>query len=105
MYYDQIARTSALFPLGGRDLTECMKHRLDLIALYVFNDSTVQYIYIDGHFDNVGLRRDNRELSKGRAGKVTAYLLQTGAPVNKIISRYYGERYPAMSHNSLCDGG
>lgn len=98
--YDQIARTAALFPTNGTDLTDAIKHRLDLVALYVTKDPTVQYIYIDGHTDNIGTRRDNRELSKERAEKVTAYLLQKGVPVNKIISRYHGDRYPAVTNRT-----
>ncbi|REG86617.1 flagellar protein MotY [Marinomonas pollencensis] len=98
--YEQIARTAALFPSGHADLTEGTKRRLDLVALYVSNDPSVQYIYIDGHSDNVGSRRDNRELSKARAEKVTTYLLKKGVPVDKIISRYHGDRYPAVSNNS-----
>ena len=98
--YDQIARTAALFPTGHTDLTEGTKRRLDLVALYVSNDPSVQYIYIDGHSDNIGSRRDNRELSKERAETVTTYLLKKGVPVDKIISRYHGDRYPAVSNNS-----
>ncbi|WP_394179832.1 OmpA family protein [Marinomonas posidonica] len=99
--YDQIARTAALFPLNGVDLTERIKARLDLVALYVSSDPSVEYIYIDGHTDNIGSRRDNRELSKIRAEKVTAYLLEKGVAAGKIISRYHGERYPSTSNNDV----
>ncbi|MEO9273407.1 OmpA family protein [Marinomonas sp. 5E14-1] len=98
--YDQIARTAALFPVNGVDLTERIKARLDLVALYVSSDSSVEYIYIDGHTDLIGSRRDNRELSKLRAEKVTAYLLDKGVPAAKIVSRYHGERYPSASNNT-----
>ncbi|WP_254723868.1 flagellar protein MotY [Marinomonas spartinae] len=98
--YDQIARTAALFPSGKVQLTDSIKQRLKLVALYVKHDPTVEYIYIDGHSDNVGSRRDNRELSKERAEKVTAYLLKQGVPVDKIISRYHGDRYPAVSNRT-----
>lgn len=98
--YDQIARTAALFPTNGVDLTDRIKSRLDLVALYVSSDPSVGYIYIDGHTDIIGSRRDNRELSKLRAEKVTTYLLQKGVPAEKIVSRYHGERYPAVSNNS-----
>ncbi len=99
--YDQIARTAALFPTNGVDLTDRIKSRLDLVALYVSSDPSVGYIYIDGHTDIIGSRRDNRELSKLRAERVTTYLLQKGVPADKIISRYHGERYPAVSNNSV----
>ena len=99
--YDQIARTAALFPTNGVDLTDLIKSRLDLVALYVSSDPSVGYIYIDGHTDIIGSRRDNRELSKLRAERVTTYLLQKGVPADKIISRYHGERYPTVSNNSV----
>ncbi|UTV98334.1 OmpA family protein [Marinomonas rhizomae] len=98
--YDQIARTAALFPTNGVNLTDRIKARLDLVALYVSSDPSVEYIYIDGHTDIIGSRRDNRELSKVRAEKVTSYLLEKGVPAGKIISRYHGERYPAMTNNT-----
>ena len=98
--YDQIARTAALFTTNGVDLTDRIKARLDLVALYVSSDPSVEYIYIDGHIDIIGSRRDNRELSKIRAEKVTAYLLEKGVPAAKIISRYHGERYPSATNNT-----
>ncbi|NLQ18396.1 OmpA family protein [Marinomonas sp. M1K-6] len=98
--YDQIARTAALFPVNGVDLSDRIKSRLDLVALYVSSDPSVEYIYIDGHTDVIGSRRDNRELSKVRAEKITAYLLDKGVPAEKIISRYHGERYPAIASNT-----
>ncbi|WP_417537238.1 flagellar protein MotY [Marinomonas sp.] len=98
--YDQIARTAALFTTNGVDLTDRIKTRLDLVALYVSSDPSVEYIYIDGHTDIIGSRRDNRELSKIRAEKVTAYLLEKGVPAAKIISRYHGERYPSATNNT-----
>jgi outer membrane protein OmpA-like peptidoglycan-associated protein len=99
--YDQIARTAALFPLNGVNLTDRIRARLDLVALYVSFDPSVGYIYIDGHTDTIGSRRDNRELSKIRAEKVTAYLLEKGVPTEKIISRYHGERYPTTSNSTV----
>ena len=98
--YDQIARSAVLFTNKGVELSSRIKSRLDLIALYVEADPTVEYIYIDGHTDGIGSRRDNRELSKLRAEEVTAYLLERGVPADKIISRYHGERYPAVENNS-----
>ncbi|MFD1382363.1 OmpA family protein [Rhodanobacter aciditrophus] len=101
--FDQISRTAALFPTNGSELTDRIKRRLDLIAIYVEADPTIEYIYIDGHTDIIGTRRDNRELSKTRAEKVTAYLLQKGVPPEKIVSRYHGERYP-VADNRASDG-
>ena len=98
--FDQIARTAALFPSNGTELTERIKRRLDLVAIYVAADPTIEYLYIYGNTDVVGSRLDNRELSKTRAEKVTAYLLQKGIPPEKIVSRYHGERYPAADNRT-----
>lgn len=98
--FEQIARTAALFPTNGTDLTDRIKQRLDLVAIYVAADPTIEYIYIDGHTDILGSRRDNRELSKLRAEKVTEYLLEKGVAPEKIVSRYHGERYPAADNKS-----
>ncbi len=65
--YDQITFTAALFPLGHTKLIKGIRQCLNLVALYVKHYPTVEYIYIDGHSDNVGSRRQNRELSKERA--------------------------------------
>ena len=98
--FEQVARTAALFPTNGVELTERIKQRLDLVAIYVEADPTIEYIYIDGHTDIIGSRRDNRELSKQRAEKVTEYLLEKGVAPEKIVSRYHGERYPAADNQT-----
>lgn len=98
--FEQVARTAALFPTNGTELTDRIKKRLDLVAIYVEADPTIEYIYIDGHTDVIGSRRDNRELSKERAEKVTEYLLQKGIAPEKIVSRYHGERYPAADNRT-----
>jgi sodium-type flagellar protein MotY len=98
--YDQIARSAVLFANKGVELSSRIRNRLDLIALYVSSDPSVEYIYIDGHTDSLGSRRDNRELSKVRAEVVTTYLLEQGVPAEKIISRYHGERYPAIENRT-----
>lgn len=98
--FDQIARTAALFPTNGAELTDRIKRRLDLVAIYVAADPTIEYIYIDGHTDLIGSRRDNRELSKERAERVTEYLLQKGVAPEKIVSRYHGERYPVADNRN-----
>ncbi|WP_239090331.1 flagellar protein MotY [Marinomonas ostreistagni] len=98
--FEQVARTAALFPTNGVELTDRIKQRLDMVAIYVEADPTIEYIYIDGHTDIIGSRRDNRELSKERAEKVTEYLLQKGIAPEKIVSRYHGERYPAADNRT-----
>ena len=81
-------------------MSPATRERLDLIALYVSADDSIQSIYVDGHSDNLGRRLLNRDLSKRRAEVVTRYLVQLGVPEDKIVTRYHGERYPVVPNTS-----
>lgn len=99
--YRQIARTAVLFPSAQWKLSDSTKARLDLIAIYVNNDDSVNSVYVDGHSDAQGRRLANRDLSKKRAEVVTAYLEKKGINPDLITTRYHGERYPvAQKSNS-----
>lgn len=97
--YRQIARTAVLFPSATFRLSDATKARLDLIAVYVNNDETVNTVYVDGHSDTQGRRLANRDLSKKRADEVTAYLVAKGIDPEVIVTRYHGERYPVAQGN------
>ena len=56
---------------------------------------------VDGHTDSVGTRADNFILAENRAKEVTAYLVAQGLPEDKIVVRWHGERYPAVSNDSI----
>ena len=49
--YRQVARTAVLFPPARADLSDATRQRLNLIALYIKADDSVQSIYVDGHSD------------------------------------------------------
>lgn len=98
--FRQVARTAILFPSAQSELSESIRQRLDMIALYVNADDSVRTLYVDGHSDNLGRRLLNRDLSKQRAEAVTRYLVQQGVPAERIVTRYHGERYPVVPNNS-----
>lgn len=98
--YRQVARTAVLFPPAEWRLSDSTRERLDLIALYVLNDNSVQSVYVDGHSDNAGRRLANRDLSKKRAELVTEYLVKKGVSAEMITTRYHGERYPVVPNTS-----
>ncbi|MCV6612350.1 MAG: OmpA family protein [Amphritea sp.] len=98
--YRQIARTAVLFPSAQWQLSDSTKARLDLIAIYVTNDDSVNSVYVDGHSDAQGRRLANRDLSKKRAEAVTAYLEKQGVNPEMIVTRYHGERYPVAQKNN-----
>jgi len=98
--YRQVARTAVLFPPKNYTLSDATRERLDLIAFYVKEDSSVTSIFIDGHSDAGGRRLLNRDLSKQRAEEVTRYLVDLGVDESMITTRYHGERYPVVPNNS-----
>ena len=73
---------------------------LDKIAIYLQTDKSIKSVYIDGHTDDAGLKRDNVSVSKDRAEIVTDYLLELGVPKDMIVTRYHGESYPVVKNTS-----
>ncbi len=101
--YRQVARTAVLFPPATFELSDSARERLDLIALYVRNDDSVQSVYVDGHSDNLGRRLLNRDLSKKRAEEVTRYLTSLGMDESMITTRFHGERYPVVPNTTAAN--
>ena len=98
--FEQIARSSINFPGGGYDITEDDKELLSLIVRYIKADPSVKYVFLDGHSDSYGTRRDNRKLSKQRTDTVLNYLLNVGLDEAMVTARYHGERYPIVPNTS-----
>lgn len=94
--FRQIARSALLFPSAEWRLSDATKKRLENVALYVKNDSTVTGVFVDGHSDRVGRRLTNRDLSRKRAEAVSDYLARLGVQSEMITTRYHGERYPVI---------
>lgn len=100
--FDQIRRTAIYFgsglfePLPAGQIT-----KLDNIVKYCKADPSVTEFYIDGHTDSIDTRANNFTLSENRAKEVTAYLVAQGLPEDKIVVRWHGERYPAVSNETV----
>ncbi|MCP5302695.1 MAG: OmpA family protein [Pseudomonadales bacterium] len=77
-----------------------MQQQLDLIVRYVKADKKIQRIYIDGHTDDVGDKRNNVNLSKVRAAAVENYFKQAGVDNKLMMLRYHGDKYPALKNTS-----
>lgn len=98
--FDQISRSSITFPGGGIDITRDDKELLSLVVRYIQADPSVKFVFLDGHSDSYGSRRDNRKLSKERTDTVLNYLLDLGLDEAMITARYHGERYPIVPNNT-----
>ena len=60
-------------------------------------------VFVDGHTDDIGFKKDNVSVSEKRAIEVTNYLLTCGIPLDKIVTRFHGERYPVVKNNTAKD--
>ncbi len=98
--FRQVEKTRVYFESDKAELTEDDIKSLDMVILYVLNDSSVTSIYVDGHSDSTGRRIYNRRLSKARAEGVRDYLIANGLAADVIRTRYHGERYPVAKNNS-----
>jgi outer membrane protein OmpA-like peptidoglycan-associated protein len=99
--FDQLKRTSLVFPAGETDeLPESLQRTLDRILKLVKHDSRIRAFYVDGHTDSEGDRDENLELSRQRAELVNQYLVRRGIPEDWITLRWHGERYPTASNAS-----
>jgi outer membrane protein OmpA-like peptidoglycan-associated protein len=98
--FDQISRSAVYFPGGGIVMTQKDKDHLALIVRYIKADPSVKFVYLDGHSDSYGSRRDNRKLSKERTDAVLNYLIDFGLDEAMITARYHGERYPIVPNSS-----
>lgn len=98
--FDQISRSAITFPGGGIDISTADKELLSLIMRYINADPSVKYVFLDGHSDSYGSRRDNRKLSKERTDTVLNYLIDLGLNEAMVTARYHGERYPIVPNNT-----
>lgn len=98
--FRQIARSAVFFDTNNAALNDAIREQLDLIARYVKADKNIKRIFIDGHTDDIGDKRLNKRLSQRRANVVAGYFKQAGVDNKLLVSRYHGDRYPALKNDS-----
>lgn len=98
--FKQIARTRIQYRSAETDISSADQKLLDKIAIYLMTDKSIQSLYIDGHTDDAGLKRDNVTVSKSRAELVTSYLVDRGVSKDMIVTRYHGESYPVVKNTT-----
>lgn len=89
----------AFFEKASARLTVEIKEALDKIAVMVNDPGIKNKIRVEGHTDNVPLRRDthpkdNWELSSARAVNVVKYLIENEVPAKRLSAAGYGEFRP-----------
>ena len=64
------------------------------IADTVIRNPQLKRIEVQGHTDNSGTPEHNKVLSEQRAEAVRAWLVQHGAPADRLVARGYGQEKP-----------
>ncbi len=98
--FQQIARSAIFFQTNKSSLNEDVRNQLDLIARYVKADKSVKRVFIDGHTDDTGNKRINKNLSKRRSELVASYFKKAGVSSKLIVARYHADKYPALKNDS-----
>jgi OOP family OmpA-OmpF porin len=89
-----------LFPTGSSKLGAEANPHLDEIAAFL-NEHPDTKMEIQGHTDNTGSAKRNRELSEARANSVRKYLVeQAGIPASRVTAYGYGPDKPVADNNT-----
>lgn len=94
-------RATVFFASASSELTPSAREVLDKVAGYIKKEPKVELVVIDGHTDSRGSDKANLRLSRERAESVKNYLVgNSGLEPNRIRTRSYGERYPAVPNDT-----
>lgn len=92
-----------LFPTGSSRLTGESSPHLDELARFM-NEHPSTKLEIQGHTDNTGSKKRNKELSNERANSIRTYLVEKAGIAPSRVSAYgYGDEKP-VSDNSTPQG-
>jgi outer membrane protein OmpA-like peptidoglycan-associated protein len=60
-------------------------------------------LHVKGHTDSVAGEPANQDLSKRRAEVIQSYLIQRGAPADRVMVSFYGESMPVNDNKTAAD--
>ncbi len=96
--FQQVRQSRYFFDFGSSILLPDTLESADLLAEFILENKHIRRIKIDGHTDNIGRTRYNRELGQLRAEAFLGYLIEKGIDEKRISIRSYGERKPEASN-------
>lgn len=101
--FSQVERTFINYAEKPEGLSASNKADLTKVARYVKADPKVVGIFVDGHSDNSGTPEVNEAASKQAAEWVSAYLTEQGVAVDKITTRWHGDKF-VIANNKIAAG-
>lgn len=87
------------FAINKHSISKSQRNRLKEIILFAKTDRSMR-IMLNGHADNEGPRRYNKQLSQRRTNAVKSFLIKQGVSAQQISSKSYGEGKPVGSNRS-----
>lgn len=96
---DQVARTSINYAEKPEGLTQTHKASLLRVARYLKADPKVVAVFVDGHADNTAPDA-SMTVSQQQAEAVTTYLGDQGVPMDKITTRWHGDKFPLADNKT-----
>lgn len=95
----QKAMKGIAFDNGKASIKKSSYPLLDQIA-QTFIDNPSFIIEVQGHTDNVGKAKLNKELSEKRANAVMNYLIGKGVPAERMTAKGYGDEMPIADNKT-----
>lgn len=90
------------FELGSDQISVSSKRALDSLSVELIKNVTWK-LKLGGHTDNSGSESKNLLLSLQRANSVKNYLSEQGVPEDRLVVKYFGDKYP-IANNSTVEG-
>ncbi len=90
--FEDISFTVMNYQSNSSKLTKESQKRLDKIAEYLKNDTSIESINIDSYTDSYGGRWNNLDLSRKRAKAIKDYMVSLGVDEGKVQTTGLGEK-------------
>ena len=90
--FEDISFTIMNYESNSSKLTNSSQQRLDKIAEYLKNDSSIESISIASYTDSYGGRWNNLDLSRTRAKAIKDYMVSLGVDETKVVTEGFGEK-------------
>lgn len=98
----EIVLKNVFFDSNSDELLNSSSQELNQLATLLKENPSMN-IRINGHTDNIGLPKDNLQLSLRRAESVKQFLIETGIEASRLDTKGFGESSP-IADNSTKDG-
>jgi outer membrane protein OmpA-like peptidoglycan-associated protein len=98
--FDSFRHSVVHYALDVHALDGVAEGRLEALAEYLLEDSSIKGIVIDGHADDQGTHRYNNNLSGRRAKGVYEYLVAAGVDGSLMRRHAHGESRPTIRGRS-----